>query len=93
MDGQTHVYAHAGHIPFLAVLALAPVLLGGEFRSDQELHPAGVNGYIHLTRPTTFSVSCPTALVTQKGEDLRDYMECSHLSAAEIMVSAKCIIS
>lgn len=93
MDGQTHMYAHAGgHIPFLAVLALTPVLLRGEFRSDQKLRPTGVNGYIHLTRHTAFSVSCPTALVTQKGTDLSGYME-FNLSAAEITVSAKCIIS
>lgn len=70
MDGQTHMYAHAGHIPFLAVLALTPVLLRGVFRSDQKLHPTGVNGYSLLARHTTFSVSCSAALVTQKGIDL-----------------------
>lgn len=68
------MHAHMRHIPFLAVLALRPVPLRGEFRSGflagQKLHPAGESGYIHSYGHTDFSVSRPTALVTGEGTDL-----------------------
>lgn len=61
---DTHVWTRRTH-SFLSCSGTCTVLLGGEFRSDQKLHPAGVNGYIHLTRHTTFSVLSYSSCYTE----------------------------
>lgn len=89
--------AHTQHIPFLALLALTPVPLRGEFRSGflsgQKLHPTGESGYIHPIRPYKLFGILSYSSYYRRGNRFSQPLHEINLSASVIMISTKCIVN